>query len=181
MLFGDSTLTSRTVIWDFIQNQISRKPWLGWGFHSFWLVGPNAPSVVEAPYWIRHMTGSHNGYLDVRLETGYIGLAVFLLFLVGVLYAMERVRQQDPVRAWLLLSLALYVIVTNFLETVWLVTDEPLWFLFLLVVGETARYSRSARQVGAPTNDHTGLRRLGSVRKCHLSPIASGGYRRLRA
>jgi len=146
-LYGDSSLTGRTIIWDFVQNEISRRPWLGWGFHSFWLVGPNAPSVVEAPIWVGKMTGSHSGYLDVKVETGRIGLTLFIGFIVATLYAIERVMRQDPARAWFLLSLALYVIISNFIETVWLARNDPLWYLFVLVAAETTRYSYSTRQI----------------------------------
>src|ERR1700737_3265566 len=43
MLYGDSTFTGRTLIWDFAQYEIARRPLLGWGYQSFWLVGPDGP------------------------------------------------------------------------------------------------------------------------------------------
>lgn len=55
MLYGDSTFTGRTIIWDFANMQIAKKPLLGWGYQSFWLVGPDAPSIVEAPGWVKDM------------------------------------------------------------------------------------------------------------------------------
>ena len=51
------------IIWDFVQYEIGRRPLLGWGYHSFWLVGPDAPSIVDAPGWIKMMPNAHNGYL----------------------------------------------------------------------------------------------------------------------
>lgn len=152
MLYGDSTLTGRTVIWDFINWQISQRPWLGWGFHSFWLAGNDSPSITQAPEWVRHMTGSHSGYLDVKLETGRIGYVLFLIFISATLYSIERVRRQDPLRAWILLSLALYVTITNLIETLWLSTNDPMWFLFVLVAAETTRYSSVAKR--APVARH---------------------------
>lgn len=144
-IYGDSTLTGRTFIWDFIQYETSKNPWFGWGFHSFWLLGPNAPSVVEAPQWVKNLTGSHNGYLDIRLETGYVGLTIFIGFIIATLHAIERVRRQDAFRAWFLLSLALYVIITNLLETTFLFND-PTWLLFLFIVAETTRYPAHERR-----------------------------------
>jgi len=44
MLYGDSTFTGRTLIWDFAQFEIERRPFLGWGYQGFWLVGADAPS-----------------------------------------------------------------------------------------------------------------------------------------
>ena len=137
--FGDGTLTGRTIIWDFIQGQISRNPWFGWGFHSFWLVGPSSPSVTEAPEWVRHMTGSHSGYLDVKLETGYFGYALLIFFILATFHPIGRVARTDLFRAWILLSLALFIVLTNMLETVWFCSD-PLWVVFLLVVADATRY-----------------------------------------
>jgi exopolysaccharide production protein ExoQ len=147
--YGDSTLTGRTIIWDFVQGQMWQHQWFGWGFHSFWLVGPNAPSVTQAPFdWVSHMTGSHSGYIDVKLETGNVGYSLFLCFLFGSLQIIGRVIKVDPFRAWLLLSLALFVIITNLLETVWLNNDQ-LWVVFLLIVGDATRYRNLASQVAS--------------------------------
>jgi exopolysaccharide production protein ExoQ len=62
MLYHDSTLTGRTIIWDFAQYEIGQRPLLGWGYQSFWLV-PGSPSS-EASGWVRLMPNAHNGYYD---------------------------------------------------------------------------------------------------------------------
>jgi exopolysaccharide production protein ExoQ len=144
-LYGDASLTGRTIIWDFIEGQISQRPWLGWGFHSFWLIGPSSPSITQAPAWVSHMTGSHSGYLDVKLETGRLGYAIFMFFIVASIHTIGRVARSDLFQAWVFLSLVLYVISTNVLETVWFQTD-PLWVVFLLVVADATcyRYSGTA-------------------------------------
>jgi hypothetical protein len=56
---------------------------LGWGYQSFWLVGPDAPSIVEAPGWVKLMPNAHNGYYDTMLEMGYIGYALLLTFIIA--------------------------------------------------------------------------------------------------
>lgn len=142
-LYGDSTLTGRTIIWDFANNEIARNPLLGWGYQSFWLVGPDAPSVVEAPGWVKGMPNAHNGYIDTKLEMGYAGLALLLSFILATLHMIGRVATRDPVRALLLLSLALYVILFNFLESLWMRGFEFLWVVFAIVAAETARYWRT--------------------------------------
>ena len=66
IIYGDSTLTGRTLIWDFATYEIGRRPILGWGYQSFWLV-PNSPSVADAPGWVSMMPNAHNGYYDALL------------------------------------------------------------------------------------------------------------------
>jgi exopolysaccharide production protein ExoQ len=142
MLYGDSSLTGRTVIWDFADYEIARRPLLGWGYQSFWLAGPGAPSVVDAPGWVKTMPDGHNGYVDTKLELGYLGLALLISFIVATLHGVGRMADRAPARAWLVLSLALYIIIYNFLESLWMRGFEFLWVLFLILAAEVTRYWR---------------------------------------
>jgi exopolysaccharide production protein ExoQ len=170
MLYSNPTFSGRIFIWDFVQYEIARRPLLGWGYQSFWLVGPDGPSIVDSAGWLELMPHAHNGYLDVRLETGLIGFALFVSFIITTLYAIGRVADRNPVRAWIVLSLALFVIFENFLESAWMRGFSILWVVFVIVAAEAGRYSR----LFLPTRAAYGLRtpRLGS-------PGLSGGLRPL--
>jgi O-antigen ligase len=144
-LYGNYTFSGRMFIWDFVNYEIGRQPLLGWGYQSFWLVGPDAPSVVEAPGWIATMPSAHNGYLDTQLDTGYLGFAIFIAFLIATLHAIGRVADRDPARAWLVLSLALFIILTNTIESTWMHGQDTLWLIFAIVVAEIARYLQPFR------------------------------------
>jgi exopolysaccharide production protein ExoQ len=139
-LYGNYTLSGRTFIWDFANLEIARRPLLGWGYQSFWLVGPDAPSIVDAPGWIKEMPSSHSGYLDTMVDMGYLGLVSLLIFLFATLHAIGRVVEREPGRGWVLLTIALYIIVTNFIETGWMHGVDMLWLIFLIVAAETGRY-----------------------------------------
>jgi exopolysaccharide production protein ExoQ len=140
MLYGDSTFTGRTIIWDFAQYEIERRPLLGWGYQSFWLV-PNSPKF-EAPGWVKMMPNAHNGYYDTMLEMGYIGLALLVVFVTATLHAIGRVADRDPARARLVLSLALFIILYNYLESLWMRGFEFLWVVFVILAAEIGRYWR---------------------------------------
>ena len=139
MLYGNYTFSARTVIWDFVRQEIDRRPLLGWGYQSFWQMGPDGPSV-EAGGWVAGMPHAHNGYLDAMLETGYVGFAFLLIFIFATLHAAGRLIDRDPVRAWLVLSLALYVVLTNFFESAWLRGSDPVWVMFVVLVAEIGRH-----------------------------------------
>jgi hypothetical protein len=66
-----------------------------------------------------------------------------LIFLYSSLHGLEFVRRKDPRRAWLFLSVTIYAILVNFIDTAWLGLNQ-LWMLQLVVVAETVRYSRSS-------------------------------------
>jgi exopolysaccharide production protein ExoQ len=142
MIYGNPNFSGRIFIWDFVQSEIARRPLLGWGYQSFWLVGPDAPSVVDAPGWVKVMPHAHNGYVDVMVETGRIGFTLFVIFIITTLYAIGRVANHDPARAWLMLSLALFTIFHNFLESSWTHGFHTLWLVFLIVAAQAARYSQ---------------------------------------
>jgi exopolysaccharide production protein ExoQ len=140
LLYGDSTFTGRTIIWDFANSEIARRPLLGWGYQSFWLVGPDAPSVLEAPGWIKTMPNAHNGYIDTMLEMGYVGYYLLVIFIIATLHAIGRLAYHDGARAWLVLSLALYVIMYNYLESNWMRGFEFLWVTFVILAVDIGRY-----------------------------------------
>jgi O-antigen ligase len=146
-LYGDPTLTGRTEIWNFIEIQISQRPWLGWGFHSYYFV-PNSPQNA-APGFVKEMPSSHDGYMDVRLETGRIGYWIFLIFIYSSLHLLENVRRKDPIRAWFFLSIALFAALINLLDTHWL-TLTHFWLLYLVLVAESVRFSLPASYGAIP-------------------------------
>jgi O-antigen ligase len=147
-IYGNYTLSGRIFIWDFAQYEIARRPLLGWGYQSFWLVGPDAPSIVEAPSWIKSMPSAHNGYLDTTLDTGHVGLYLLIAFIFTTLHAIGRVADRDLARAWLLLSLALFVILVNFIESTWMHGQDMLWLIFAVVAAETGRHWRPVHPGG---------------------------------
>jgi O-antigen ligase len=164
-LYGNYTLSGRTIIWDFVNFEIARNPLLGWGYQSFWLVGADAPSIVEAPGWVKTMPSAHNGYLDTMVDMGYVGLCLLVVFILATLHAIGRVADREPARAWLLLTLALFVILTNFLETTWMHGMDMLWLMFVIVAAEASRFWQPF---------HTGV-----PEPTRRGPVMAGGRRRL--
>ena len=139
-IYGNYNLSGRLDIWDFVNFEIAKRPLLGWGYRSFWLVGPDSPPYTDAFGWVRMMPSAHNGYLDTILDTGHIGLVLFLVFIFTTFHAIGRVADRDPVRAWLLFSIALFIVLVNFLEAGWMRGGDALWLMFVVVVAEAGRY-----------------------------------------
>jgi O-antigen ligase len=173
-LYSNYTFSGRTDIWNFVNYEIGRRPLLGWGSQSFW-IGTDAPSLLEAPGWIKAMPEAHNGYLDTQLEIGYVGYALLLIFIIATVHAVGRVADRDPARAWRLLSLVLFVILTNTIESKWMRGVDILWLMFLIAVAEIARYWQPFRPaVSEPTRrGHViGGRRSGLARASGSDQLA---------
>lgn len=163
-LYGNATFSGRTVLWDFAQLESARRPLLGWGYESFWLV-PGSPSS-EARGWAGAMPNAHNGYYDTQLEMGYLGLACVLVFIIATLHAIGRMADRDPARAWLALSLALFITIYNCLETLWMHGFEFLWLVFVIVAAEIGRYWQPLPLTTAPRGSR-------SLRPARPSPSRS--------
>jgi O-antigen ligase len=111
-------------------------------------VGPDAPSITNSAGWVKRMPSGHNGYYDTIAETGYVGLIVLLTFVTLTLHAIGRVANRDRTRAWILLSLAFFIIIYNGLESIWVRGFEILWVVFLIVAADAARYWQPLRHGG---------------------------------
>ena len=71
----DPTLTGRTEFWPYIIDYIYQRPLLGWGFAAFWI--PSNPSAEEIPIGFG-INEAHNGMLQLLLDIGVVGTAIFL-------------------------------------------------------------------------------------------------------
>jgi O-antigen ligase len=95
-VFGDPTLTQRTDIWSFAIRKIAERPWLGYGYEVFWGAGANSPSVREGPGFVAQMPHAHNGYIDVVLQTGALGLVLLAVLILSALHVAGRLARRSP-------------------------------------------------------------------------------------
>ena len=77
LLGKDATLTGRTEIWDEVMTSIVKHPLFGYGYQAFWL-GFKGESyrIILAVTWA--LGQAQNGFLDVTLEMGMVGLIIVL-------------------------------------------------------------------------------------------------------
>lgn len=141
-IYGDPTFTGRTDIWTFVESQAALRPWGGWGFNAFWLI-PNSPAL-SAPGFVKDMPCGHSGFLDLRVETGYIGITLFLAFLAFTIHALDRARSKRPAaETWIILTMLVYAMMMNLMETIWFSNFDPLWVATLVIAFDATRQLRS--------------------------------------
>jgi exopolysaccharide production protein ExoQ len=78
ILGRDPTLTGRTQVWNVVLNMPVNRL-IGTGFESFWL-GERMQRIWNLWWW--HPNEAHNGYIEVLLNLGWIGLSLLALFLI---------------------------------------------------------------------------------------------------
>ena len=76
------SLTGRTNLWPLVFELIGQKPLLGWGYGATWLAGDGASLYVwrAVGLWA---SNSHNGFLEIALQLGWLGMALLLL-VIGI-------------------------------------------------------------------------------------------------
>ena len=89
------TLSGRSFIWPVVTHYIGLAPWLGYGYESFWNPGHIDTISDELQWGLRE---AHNGYLEVLLSTGIVGLACAVAAVLAGLAAAAHgsVRLRDP-------------------------------------------------------------------------------------
>ncbi len=130
----DTTLTGRTELWPAVVEMIDKKPWLGYGYGAFWLDGNSESSIVrQVIQW--NAPNAHNGFLDLWLSLGLLGLMIFLIgFIVNLLRAIYLMRSDEThVNIWLLVYIT-FIIFSNLTETTLLEQNSLEWILYVAVV-----------------------------------------------
>jgi len=143
-IFGDPTFTGRTTIWEFVVLNIEQHPIGGVGFGSFWGVGYDSIAFRDAPGFVSRYVQGHNGYLDLVVQTGFVGFMLLGFVVLSLLgdagYLASRVRGA----AWLVLSLLFFVGFHNMLESSWFRGYLLPWQSWLLATAVATAARRTA-------------------------------------
>lgn len=130
----DPTYDGRDVIWDFALDHIAARPLFGFGYELFWRM-PNL--VAEWNYlesWGYQASDAHNGYLNLAVTTGLVGLALSMSWLIGqafVDYRRALARGADRVLAMLFLQIWLFGLCLGCFESVFFGGGDCVWFLIV--------------------------------------------------
>jgi O-antigen ligase len=178
-LFGDLTFTGRWQLWEVVWDQIVQHYWLGYGFGAFWDVNgaDNSLGLAKSVGWLGVVGQAHNGYLDLFLQIGLIGLGLALLSLVWSLRLAHKLLRLTPehpfdisARAFayaMILSIALYNLLESsylrphHLQAIWLFLALPIMQRELLEAKAAAVRVASAAQASAKANSRKRAARRG--------------------
>jgi len=136
----DMTFSNRAVIWDIIKEHIQLAPILGSGYGAYW-TGP-VPSSASYTFLGRmyfYPSQSHNGYLEVVNDLGFVGLICLLGYLVFWVRQSLQVMKFDRGQALLFLALFFQQAITNLSESTWFAINSA----FAIAVATLATFSLS--------------------------------------
>ena len=149
----DATLSGRTEIWKQAWRFILERPLSGWGYAAFWrgLQGQSFEVAAALRYVVFH---AHNGFLEIWLELGIPGLALFTFSYLRAWRKLWPVMRSGDMRRGLWMALLLLLIFLYNLDENTLLTFNGLpWVLYVSVlanielIGAEDRLSERIHQI----------------------------------
>ncbi|HMP39507.1 MAG TPA: O-antigen ligase family protein, partial [Roseiflexaceae bacterium] len=129
----DTGLTGRDLLWEYLWKMVWEQPWLGYGYGGFWL-GADGPSgdVWAFVNWRQPPSHAHNGYLDLLLNFGMLGAALFAMqFLQAVVRAVVHVRTTHGRTAMLPIMFLVFTLLSNISESNTVIHNSMFWILYV--------------------------------------------------
>lgn len=177
----DTTLTGRTDIWVAVL-ELVENPLAGAGFQSFWL--GERLEKMWALFPVFRPNQAHNGYIEMYLNLGWIGLFLFS----GLLVASYRTVRERLMRATstaetkpedlILAKFGIGYLVAYVLYNVTEAIFQPLNFMFIIFLTTAVRYPLNSGNLLAPAfnppwNDRRGVRSAGAIPAAWNTPSSS--------
>lgn len=132
----DLTLTGRTLFWPLVIDEINKQPILGYGVAGFWQSWrglDNPAKDIITPGSGFHPPHSHNGFLDIATDLGWLGMSIYIISFINTLAkSVIYLSQEKMPEAGLPLILLTFILMTNITET-GLLGVNLTWFLYVLI------------------------------------------------
>ena len=138
ILGRDITLTGRLLLWISVFEKILSRPFIGYGFSGFWVSWESEAADVWIdiePFIGSVVMTAHNGFLDLWLQLGLLGLLVFaILFLKSFLRALRWVRFTKTADGLWPVAYMTFMFLTNMVQSFFFGPNNIYWVLFVATV-----------------------------------------------
>jgi exopolysaccharide production protein ExoQ len=125
-----SDLTGRTAIWEAVI-PLAPNAAVGAGFENFWL-GPRLEKMWR-DFPVLHLNEAHDGYIEVYLNLGWVGVGLIVLILVGGYKHATAMLRRNPLVGALMLAYVAAAATYSVTEVGFRLLN-PMWIFLLLAV-----------------------------------------------
>lgn len=153
LLGRDPSLTGRTAIWAQVLRFIAQRPLAGYGYDAFWrgMQGPSFQVDAAVHFVVEH---AHNGFLEILLGLGTLGLLVFLLSWSQAarrLWPLWRTGEVGPIA--FPIAILVLMVLYNLDENTLLIHNGLFWILYVEALARIEYAARDLRHIDAsPTH-----------------------------
>jgi exopolysaccharide production protein ExoQ len=142
----DSSLTGRTQLWSIVWQMIRARFGLGYGYGGFWLgfEGPSGP-VWLATGW--EPPSAHDGFLDLMLDLGVVGLLVFVPIMIAALrYAYALALRGKTLESAFPFIFLIFLLISNVTESYLVAYNSLSWVLFVAITIQLSMWWQEERR-----------------------------------
>ena len=129
----DSSITGRVPMWRYLlAHVINQRPWFGYGFGAMWTIEAFRIQIQQAIGWPFPIQIRDNGFIDILLHVGIIGLGVFLVnFLLMYVKTIKFAFRRPALEFFFPLIVMIYALVANISFSLFLEVDAFVWLLMV--------------------------------------------------
>ncbi len=141
----DTTLTGRVSLWKQLWVFASQRLWLGHGFGAIWTIDSFREQMKQLAAWTSQPLIADNGFLDIFLHLGIIGLVLLLgVLLITTVRSIRYGIAQKTLLGFFPLLIVVYAFFGNITFSLFAETEVFVWVLIVVVLFMTMRFSSNA-------------------------------------
>jgi O-antigen ligase len=136
-LFGlldrDISLTGRVPMWTYLfRNIISQRPILGYGFGVIWSLEGFRKQLSLIVGWPNQVLIGDNGFIDILLHLGFLGLTTFLgLIVLALIRSVKHFLQMRSLTSAFPLVVIFFMLISNISLSLILESESFFWVILV--------------------------------------------------
>jgi O-antigen ligase len=108
------------------------RPVLGYGFNAFWYIEPYREEMALAAGYPDQVVIADNGFIDILINTGYSGLALFLVLYLGAWWhSIKYAIKAADITGFFPLILMVYTLIANISWS--LIFENESFFMLIMI------------------------------------------------
>lgn len=132
----EASLTGRIPMWGTLLETVVRgSPWIGYGFGAIWTISSFREGMQHAQGWAFPILIGDNGFLDILLHVGLLGLALFLgIWIKTWVYSIKRGIHQRTLLDFFPLFYMIFTLFANISFSLILETESFVWMVMVAIL-----------------------------------------------
>ena len=129
-------LTGRIPMWDILlKNVVYYNPWVGYGFGAIWTFESFRIGMQHAVGWSFPVLIGDNGFMDILLHVGLIGLILFLAIWVKMwVISIRNILSRHEIQEIFPLVFMIFTLLANITFSLFLETESFVWLTMIAVL-----------------------------------------------
>jgi exopolysaccharide production protein ExoQ len=129
----NTTLTGRIPMWtNMYRLYFNTRPVLGYGFNAFWYPVGHRETLAQTSGYPDPIVISDNGFVDILVNTGFIGLGLFLIFYFGLWWrSIQCAIKAEDIYGFFPVIFMVYTLIANISWS--LIFENENFFMLIMV------------------------------------------------